>query len=144
MPAVEAGLRQSGRDRAAFEVTAVCLVATGSSGAELDEAVAVVRKQLAFYGSTPAYAPVLESEGLGQLHRRLNELSKQQRWDDMADLIPDQLVEAVAIVGRRAEIAAAMVAKVGGLADAVSIECTRRPDPALFADIVADLRGLAG
>jgi len=144
MPAVERGLRKSGHDRAGFEVTAVCLVATGSSGPELDEAVAVVRKQLAFYGSTPAYAPVLESEGLGQLHRRLNEMSKQQRWDDMAELIPDQLVEAVAIVGRRADIAGAIMTKVGGLADAVSIECTRRPDPALFADIVVDLRALAG
>jgi hypothetical protein len=25
----------------------------------------------------------------------------------------------------------------------VSLECTRRPDPAHFADIVADLKGLA-
>jgi len=144
MPAVERGLGRSGRRRDAFEVTAVCLVATGSSGPELDEAIAVVRKQLAFYGSTPAYAPVLEAEGLGGLHRRLNEMSKQQRWDDMAELVPDQLVEAVAIVGRRADIAGAILAKVGGLADAVSIECTRRPDPALFADIVADLRARAG
>jgi len=144
IPAVERGLRQAGRERAGFEVTAVCLVATGSSGPELDEAIAVVRKQLAFYGSTPAYAPVLESEGLGQLLRRLNEMSKQQRWDDMAELIPDELVEAVAIVGRRADIAGAIVDKVSGLTDAVSIECTRRPDPALFADIVADLRARAG
>ncbi|MCU1380228.1 MAG: F420-dependent oxidoreductase [Acidimicrobiales bacterium] len=132
-----------GRKPEGFEVVVVCMVATGATGADLDEAIATVRGQLAFYGSTPAYAPVLELEGYGDLHPRLNALSKQGRWDDMAELVPDDLLEAIAVVGRRDEIATRVRERTAGIADAVSLECTRRPDPAHFADIVADLKGLA-
>jgi hypothetical protein len=58
----------------------------------------------------------------------------------MAALVPDNMVESIAVVGRRDQIADLVRAKVGDLADAVSLECTRRPDPAHFADICADLR----
>lgn len=130
------------RDREAFQVVVVVMLATGTEGADLDEAIATVRGQIAFYGSTPAYAPVLELHGWGDLHTRLNTLSKQGRWADMTELVPDELVETVAVVGRRDEVAPLIAEKVGGLADVVTLECTRRPDPAHFADIVADLRPL--
>jgi probable F420-dependent oxidoreductase len=129
-----------GRKRDGFEVVVVCMLATGTDGPDLDAAVATVRGQIAFYGSTPAYAPVLELLGHGDLHRKLNALSKEGRWADMDALVPDDVVEAVAIVGRRDEVAPLVLERVDGIADAVSIECTRRPDPAHFADVVADLR----
>ena len=140
LPALAEGLRSAGRDRSAFEVTVVTMIATGDSGAELDEAVATVRGQLAFYGSTPAYARVLECNGWEGLHPRLNSLSKQGRWNDMADLVSDEMVESIAIVGRRDEIAGRIRAKVAGIADTVSLECTRRPDPLHFADICRALK----
>lgn len=126
-----------GGKRPGFEVVVVCMVATGP---DLDAAVETVRGQLAFYGSTPAYAPVLDLLGHGDLHARLNALSKEGRWDDMAALVPDDVVEAVAVVGQRDEIAGLVRERVAGIADAVSIECTRRPDPEHFADIVAALQ----
>jgi hypothetical protein len=116
------------------------MLATGATGAELDAALAAARGQLAFYGSTPAYAPVLDLLGRGDLHRRLNAMSKEGRWGDMAALVPDDIVEAVAVVGRREEVAPLVLERVSGIADAVSIECTRHPDPGHFGDIVADLR----
>jgi hypothetical protein len=120
---------------------AVCLIVTGATGPDFDEAVAVGRAQLAFYGSTPAYAPVLACHGWESLHPRLNAMSKEGRWSDMAALIPDDLLESIAVVGRRDEIGRAVAARVEGIADIVSLECTRRPDVEHFADIVADLRG---
>ena len=99
-----------------------------------------MRGQLAFYGSTPAYARVLECNGWEGLHPRLNSLSKQGRWDDMAALVSDEMVESIAIVGRRDEIAGRIRAKVAGIADTVSLECTRRPDPLHFADICRALK----
>jgi len=142
LPAVRRGL--AGRTDGGAEVMAVCLVVTGTRGADLDAAVQAARAQLAFYGSTPAYAPVLACHGWDDLHPQLNALSKQGRWDDMAPLITDEVLETIAVVGRRDEIARAVHARVDGIADIVSIECSRRPDPDHFADIVADLRGLTG
>jgi len=131
-----------GREREDFEVVVVVMLATGDAGPDLDAAVSTVRGQIAFYGSTPAYAPVLELHGWGDLHPRLNALSKEGRWADMTELVPDELVETIAVVGRRDEVASLVAERVDGLATAVSLECTRRPDPAHFADIVRDLRAL--
>jgi probable F420-dependent oxidoreductase len=141
LPAVERGLRSAGRDRSAIEVMAVCLIVTGATGPQLDAAVGVARSQLAFYASTPAYAPVLACHGWESLHPRLNAMSKDGRWSDMSELVPDDLLESIAVVGRRDEIAAAVTARVAGVADIVSLECTRRPDAEHFADIVAALKG---
>jgi hypothetical protein len=84
---------------------------------------------------------VLEVHGWEGLHPQLNRLSKEGRWDDMADLVPDELIEAVAVVGRREAVPGLVREKLAGVADTVSIECTRQPDPAHFADIVAGLGG---
>jgi probable F420-dependent oxidoreductase len=139
-PALDAGIEAAGRDRDDVERVVVCLSATGDTGADLDDAVATVRRQLAFYASTPAYAKVLEVHGWEGIHPTLNAMSKQGRWDDMADLISDEILETIAVVGRRDQIAGLVRDKLDGEADVVSLECTRRPDPTHFADIVAALR----
>ena len=46
------------------------MVATGQSDDELATATAAARKQIAFYGSTPAYRKVLDLHGWGDLHDR--------------------------------------------------------------------------
>ena len=140
VPALDEGLRTAGRDRSELDVTVVTMIATGDTGAELDEAIGIVRGQLAFYGSTPAYARVLECNGWEGLHPRLNALTKEGRWDAMSELVTDEMVESIAIVGRRDEIAGRIRAKVGDIADTISLECTRRPDPGHFADICRALQ----
>ena len=67
-------------------------------------AVQGVKAQLAFYGSTPAYKPVLALHGWGDLHAELNLLSKRGEWVQMADLITDDIVDAFAVVGTPGEI----------------------------------------
>jgi hypothetical protein len=98
------------------------------------------RKQLAFYGSTPAYLPTLACHGWEALHRDLNHMSKQGRWDEMAALIDDEILETIAVVGPRAEIAGKLRARLDGIADGVSLTHNRAPDPSQWADVVAQLR----
>ena len=134
-----------GRDAGPFagdpiELVWVMMVVTWTTDAEHERAWRSVREQLAFYGSTPAYAPVLELHGFGDLHTELNVLSKAGRWDDMTELIPDELVHEIAVTGARDEIAAKVVARTAGITDSVSLVNNRNPDPTNFADIVADLR----
>ena len=123
-----------------MRVICATLVVTSEREDELERLKGVARRQLAFYGSTPAYAPTLECHGWGALHPELNRLSKQGRWDDMAGLIDDTVLEAIAVVGPTASIAPALRARLDGIADGVSLTNNRAPDPDHWAGIVADLK----
>ena len=87
LPALEEGLRKSGRSRRDLEVVCATLVVTALDDEALERSKQAARKQLAFYGSTPAYRATLDCHGWGDLHAELNRLSKQGRWDEMAQLV---------------------------------------------------------
>jgi alkanesulfonate monooxygenase SsuD/methylene tetrahydromethanopterin reductase-like flavin-dependent oxidoreductase (luciferase family) len=99
-----------------------------------------VRTQLAFYGTTPAYLPVFELHGYGELHPELRRLAREDRWDQMGALIDDELLETIAVVGEPDQVAAMVRARLDGIADSVSLVNNRAPDPQHFAEVVADLR----
>jgi probable F420-dependent oxidoreductase len=139
-PALARGLARAGRTRAEVDVVCATIVVTAERADELARIRRAVKKQLAFYGSTPAYRPTLDCEGYDDLHAELNRLSKAGRWDDMTDLIDDALLDAVAVVRPRAEVAQALVDRLGDLADGVSLTNNRAPDPTHWADVVAALR----
>ncbi len=140
LPALERGLARAGRSRGDLEVVCATLVVTADDERDFERVKAAARKQLAFYGSTPAYRPTLVCHGWEALHSELNRLSKQGRWDDMAELVDDEVLETIAVVGARDEIAAAIETRLAGIADAVSLTHNRAPDPELWADVVARLR----
>jgi probable F420-dependent oxidoreductase len=117
VPALERGLARSGRDRNDFEVSCEVMVATGGNDAELEKAVAATRKQIAFYGSTPAYRRVLELHGWGDLHDELHRLSRQGEWDTMGSLIDDEMLGAFVVVGPVDTIAAALRSRCDGVVD---------------------------
>jgi probable F420-dependent oxidoreductase len=140
LPALERGLARSGRRRDELEIICATLVVTADREEDFERARRAARKQLAFYGSTPAYRPTLECHGWGDLHSELNRLSKAGRWDDMAGLIEDDVLEAIAVVGPRSEIADKLRSRLAGIADGVSLTHNRAPDPEQWADVVADLK----
>ena len=72
---------------------------TGTNEDELKAAAQGTRQQIAFYGSTPAYRPVLDLHGWGDLQDELNSLSKQGEWVKMGDLIDDEILTTFAVDG---------------------------------------------
>ena len=58
----------------------------------------------------------------------------------MTGLVSDEILEAIAVVGPRREIAARLRARLAGIADAVSLTHNRAPDPEHWADVVGDLK----
>jgi probable F420-dependent oxidoreductase len=118
-PALVRGLQRAGRERNDVELSAEVLVATGENDTELQTAAAAVRKQIAFYGSTPAYCKVLELHGWGDLHEELNRLSKQGEWDTMGSLIDDEMLATFAVVGPVDEIGTALKSRCEGVVDRV-------------------------
>ena len=117
LPALDQGCATGGRTRAAVTVMCQALIATGCSDAERELATSMVRGQLAFYASTPAYRPVLEVHGWGPLQEELHALSKRGEWGAMGERITDEMLATFAAVGAPEEIPAQLHARYGGLAD---------------------------
>ena len=125
LPALERGFakaRAKGeqKSRANFEISYPCFVVTGRDERELDAAKVATRRQIAFYGSTPAYKPVLDSIGAGELQPRLNAMSKEGRWAEMGELIDEDTMAKFAIVAEPARIAANIKARFGDVVDRTS------------------------
>jgi probable F420-dependent oxidoreductase len=141
MPAIERGLARSGRRRSDLNLIFATLVVTADGDEEFERVERAAREQIAFYGSTPAYRPTLDCHGWGDLHLELNRLSKANRWSEMADLVDDEVLETIAVVGPRNQIARMLKERLEGIADGVSLTHNRSPDPAQWADVVAELKG---
>lgn len=140
MPAIAEGLARVGRSRSDIEITAVTIVVTGRSEEEFVRSREAVREQLAFYGTTPAYRPVFELSGRGDLHVELKRRGAAGEWSAMSELIDDEFLAEVAVVGEPHEIPQQLRRRLGGITDHVSLVNNRAPDPRHFAEVVAQLR----
>ncbi|MGF6888590.1 putative F420-dependent oxidoreductase [Nocardia sp. GAS34] len=95
-PAIARGLRAAGRDRSAFTLSAttLCIVNSDTDTAQRE----AVRRQFAFYASTPAYRPVLALHGWGELGDRLREKIRLGEHDTIAALVPDDVLDTFCII----------------------------------------------
>jgi probable F420-dependent oxidoreductase len=118
-PALMRGLQRAGRDRSDFQVSCPVFVVTGEDEAALTAAASVTRKQIAFYGSTPAYRKVLDLHGWGDLHTELHRRSRAGDWDGMATLIDDDMLGEFAVVAPLDELAEALCRRCDGVIDRV-------------------------
>jgi alkanesulfonate monooxygenase SsuD/methylene tetrahydromethanopterin reductase-like flavin-dependent oxidoreductase (luciferase family) len=116
-------------------------VVTGSTEEEMSAAATGARRQLAFYGSTPAYRPVLELHGWGELQLELNRLSKQGAWAEMGGLIDDEMLGRFAVVGEPAVAAAELVARFGDVLDRLSFYLPAPVGDDELAALMAGVRG---
>lgn len=121
LPAVRAGLARAQRDEADFEIVPQAILAMGRTEQEQAAAAAGVRMLLAFYGSTPAYRPVLDVEGRGELQPRLNALSKKVQIDEMTKLIDDDVLTTLAICGTPEQCADEIRRRFGAVAQRVCV-----------------------
>ena len=140
LPAIETGRARAPRTRDPFEVSCQVMVATGDDDDEMTTAITAAKMQIAFYGSTPAYRHVLEHCGRADVHAELHRLSRQGAWVEMAARIDDALLDSIAIVGPRREIARRLLERYGGRVDRISPVAPATPEPAALASVVAGLK----
>ncbi|MGV9800753.1 LLM class F420-dependent oxidoreductase [Mycobacterium sp. NPDC003449] len=119
IPALERGLTTARRTRRDVAVSCPVFVVTGEDQAQMDSAAEPVRKQIAFYASTPAYRKVLELHGWGELQTELRSLSRRGEWDAMGGLIDDEILGAFAVVAPTETLAAALRGRCAGAIDRV-------------------------
>jgi probable F420-dependent oxidoreductase len=140
MPAVAEGLARAGRSRREFTMVSNVIVATGRHEAEMQTADAGVRALLSFYGSTPTYRPLLELEGYDGLHVELHRLSKEARFVDMAARVDDDVLSRFAVRGEPHQVAKAIMARYGDIADRVNLYLPYAAGTDLLAEVLAGFR----
>ena len=100
-------------------------------------AAAKGREQIAFYGSTPAYRPVLELHGWGDLHPELNTLSKRGEWEQMGELINDDILNTFAVVAPLDQVAAEVRKRFEDVVDRFSFYAPYKVDPEMWKGVLA-------
>ena len=120
LPAVERGLAKAGKERKDFEISYTPFIVSGKDEQTFDAEKATAKARISFYGSTPAYKQVLGVHGWGDLQIELNAMSKQGQWKEMADLITDDILDVMGVVGEPDQVVNEMLARYGDFTDRTS------------------------
>jgi len=142
IPALERGRAKAGKSMEGFEIVGPSFVVTGNNDEEIEQAMAGTRQQIAFYGSTPAYRPVLDVHGWGGLQEELNAMSKQGKWIEMGDLIDDEILNTFAVVGAPEQIAPELGRRYGDVIERISFYAPYKSDPERWLTVMEDLKAV--
>lgn len=140
VPALARGRARAGRGLEGFEISGPSFIVTGATPLEQDRAATAVRQQLAVFGSSEAYRPVLDHHGWGQLAADLQRLARAGRYEEMAALISDDVLHAFAVVGEPEAIGPAIHARYGDVVDRITVDPPYSADPARWRELTEAIR----
>ena len=118
-PAVAEGAESADRSLDDVELSASPFVVTGETEEEIERTREEARRRIAFYGSTRTYHDVLELHGWTDVGEELHELSTEQKWAEMAELVTDEMVSTFAIEAEPDELLDEALDVYGDVADRV-------------------------
>jgi probable F420-dependent oxidoreductase len=142
MPAVEAGAAKAGRSMKDIDIAGLGFLITGRNSAELTANAAPVRRQIAFYASTPSYKPVLDVHGWGDVGDRLLEMSRRGEWAAMSELITDDMLEEFCTIATHDDLVPKVLKHYGGITTRAAFGIpTRSPeDEAALRSMIQQLQ----
>ena len=143
-PLLAGELEKAGKNFANFEVTGGGFIATGPDQASVDRAAEKLRYRVAFYGSTPAYRGVFDIHGLTDLGIKLHEASRKGQWNEMAAMVPDDVLDLFAVRATYDKLAEAVADRFGGIADTVSVDFLPEDDEKTRRRVIDGLRQIPG
>jgi probable F420-dependent oxidoreductase len=122
LPNLHAGLAKRSGDAENFVTTIGAIVGIhDGTEDEIGRTEAIVRGLLGFYGSTPAYRPVLETHGWGDLQPELRCLTKEGHWDQLGSVFNAEQVETLSVVGTAKKVGLELKDRFGGIADRLAL-----------------------
>ncbi len=140
IPALERGAAKAGRTLSDITISGPSFIVTGANEEQMTKAEQSTRQQIAFYGSTPAYRPVLECHGWGDLQTELNGMSKQGKWVEMGELISDDILKEFAVVAEPKDVAKELKGRYSDVVDRVSFYTPYEGDSSSWNMIFEDLK----
>ncbi|UCE87254.1 MAG: TIGR03617 family F420-dependent LLM class oxidoreductase [Deltaproteobacteria bacterium] len=141
-PAVEAGARKAGRERADVDVIGAPFLAVGRDEGEIESAKQALKQHIAFYASTRTYHSVLEFHGWQDVGLALHRLSVERKWKEMPGLISDEMLAEWAVIGTYDELAGALKQRAAGIFSTLLLDLPARlrRDEERVAEIIRVLR----
>jgi len=141
LPAVERGLARSGKSREDFEIMGPVFARLTDDEQIFADQCTSLRRQIAFYASTPAYRGVLERHGWEDLQAELNRMAKLDQWEEMGDRISDEMLDEFSLTTSAEALAENVHARYGEMFDRL-MDRFEIADRDLHREQVAKLRAL--
>ena len=116
-PAVASGAAAAGRRAGDVALAVPVFMIVGEDERELAVQRESVRRQVAFYGSTPAYRPVFEFHGWDGVSEELGELQRRGDHAAMSATITDEMLGEVSVTAGWDDLAAVLLDRYRGVAD---------------------------
>ncbi|MDQ3912444.1 MAG: LLM class F420-dependent oxidoreductase [Actinomycetota bacterium] len=120
-PAIAEGAKKEKRNPKEVELATSVFVITGEDEEQLEEQREKTRAQTAFYASTPTYRTVLEVHDWGEVGEKLGKLARDKKWDEMPELITDEMLHTFAIEAAPDELGPALKERYEGLIHRIAL-----------------------
>lgn len=120
-PAIAEGAEKESRSPEDVKLATSVFIITGESEEEIEDQREKMRAQAAFYASTPSYRVVLEAHGWEGVGEKLGNLARNKKWDEMSELITDEMLYTFAIEAAPDEVGSAVKERYEGLIDRVAL-----------------------
>ncbi|MAU12011.1 MAG: LLM class F420-dependent oxidoreductase [Anaerolineaceae bacterium] len=118
-PAIAEGAEKANRSAEDIALSCAVFVVTGRNKEEIQLNTIEIKSQIAFYASTPSYRRVLDIHGWGDFGEAMNRLTKEGKWDEMWQHVPDDILNTFAVVAAPEDLPYAVRERYDGLLDRV-------------------------
>ena len=135
-PAVSTGLRRAGRADSDFSLAVAVLIASGADDAGIRQARQALKRQIARAANTRDFAGVMARHDWDISADDLDRPTRERQQDALGLLIPDDIVDEVAIVASPQDVIQKIRERYAGLADRISLELSSE-NSALIEAIMA-------
>jgi probable F420-dependent oxidoreductase len=124
LPNIEIGLERSGRTMKDLDLGGYGFIGCANTNEGLDRIATGLKERVALYASTPEYAEMLEMHGWDVGVGDFIELSRQNKWKEMGNLVSDKMLEAYSVVAKPEDLPAALNKRYGGKVNRIQIDET--------------------
>ena len=140
IPRSEKGRAKAGKTLDGFEIAGPIFVVTGETEDEVKAADTMVRAQIAFYGSTPAYRSRARAARMGRAAGRAQPAVEAGPLARHGRLIDDDMLDTFAVVGEPDEVAPELLRRFGGAVTRLSFYMPGAAQAARWTPIVRALQ----
>ena len=122
LPNLEVGAKRAGRTLKDLDLGGHGFIGCAKSEAGLEAVRRRLRARIALYASTPEYRPMLEMHGWEDKFSAFIDMARAGKWEEMGDLVSDDMVEEYAVVGTPEEVPRKLEARFGGVTQRVQLD----------------------